>query len=84
MTSTAAGTPALTAAERSDAAKPLGLEQWRVNPLRQLRRLVQGLPHVASHLFEKRLGRRGIGVCQPDRDLQIDRERDQVLLYTLV
>ena len=43
------------AQRRSEAA---GLEQRRVDPLRELRRLVQRLLHVAPHLVEERLRRR--------------------------
>ena len=49
------------AQRRGEAAR---LEQRRVDPLRELRRLVQRLLHVAPHLFEERLRRRRIGVRQ--------------------
>ena len=40
-------------------AEAARLEQRRVDPLRELRRLVQGLLHVAPHLLEERLRRAG-------------------------
>jgi hypothetical protein len=52
--------------------------------MRELARLVQRLLHVAPHLFEKRLRSRRIGVQQSSGELQVGRERDQVLLHALM
>ena len=76
-----AGARRRRAQRRSEAAR---LEQRRVDPLRELRRLVQRLLHVAPHLVEERLRRGRIGVRQIARELQVDREGDQVLLRTVV
>ena len=76
--------PALTAADAQRRGEAARLEQRRVDPVRELRRLVQRLLHVAPHLVEERLRRGGIGVRQLARELQVDRERDQVLLRAVV
>ena len=54
-----AGAPGRRAQRCGEAAR---LEQRRVDPLRELRRLVQRLLHVARQLVEERFRRRGIGV----------------------
>ena len=65
-------------------AEPARLEQRRVDPLREPRRLVQGLRHPPAHLVEERCGGHGIGAHELARELKVDRERDQVLLRTVV
>lgn len=42
------------------------------------------MPDVAPDLVEERLRRGGIGVRQLPRELQVDRERDQLLLWPVV
>ena len=56
--------PMLTAAERSAAARPPASSSGG-DPLRKPCRLVQRALNVVPHLFEARLRRRRIGVCQP-------------------
>ena len=55
-----------------------------MDPLRELRRLLERLLHVASQLLEERLRRHGIVVHQPFRELEVDRERNEVLLDAVV
>ena len=55
-----------------------------MDSLRELSRLLERLLHVAPHLFEQRLGSCRVGLRQPDRELEVDRERDQVLLHAVV
>ena len=55
-----------------------------MNSLRELSRLLEGLLHVSPHLFEERPGPCRVGLGQPDRELEVDRERDQVLLHPVV
>jgi hypothetical protein len=50
----------------------------------KLSRLGERLLHVASHLREELLRRSRIGVQQSIRQLQVDRERDQILLGPIV
>ena len=50
----------------------------------ELSRLLESLLHVSPHLFEVRLGSCRVGLGQPDRELEVDRERDQVLLHSVV
>ena len=69
------------AERRGEAAR---LESRRVDPVRKERRLVKCLLHVAPHLLEERLRRRGIGVRQLPRELQVYCEGDEVLLNALV
>ena len=52
--------------------------------MRELPRLLQGQLHLTAHVLEQRLGREGIGTHQIARELELDRERDQVLLRTVV
>ena len=66
------------AQRRAEAAR---LEQRRVDPLRELRRLVERLLDVARHLVEELPSPpAGSDVDEPIRELQVDRERDEVLL----
>jgi hypothetical protein len=55
-----------------------------MNSLRKLSRLLEGLLHVFPHLFEECLGSCRVGLGQPDRELEVDRKRDQVLLHAVV
>ena len=64
--------------------KPVGLEQLWVDPLGQPCRFVQRLLDVPPHLFEQRLRGRRICVDQWVGELQLDRERDEVLLHVVV
>ena len=66
---------------RSEAAR---FEQRGVDPVRELPRLLERVPYVASDLVEELPGRSGILVRQLARKLDVDRERDQVLLNTVV
>ena len=59
------------------------LEQWRKDPLRKPCRLVQRALNVVPHLFEERLRRRRIGVCQLVRELRLTASAT-VLLHALV
>ena len=52
--------------------------------MRELPRLVQRLLQVAPHLVEECLRRGGIVVRQLARQLEVHRERDQVLLRAIV
>jgi hypothetical protein len=52
--------------------------------LRKQRRLVECVLNIATHLFEERLGCRGVGPRRLSGELQVDRKRDQVLLYAVV
>ena len=83
-TSTEAGTPASTAAERSSARQAARLEHRRIDALRKPHRLVEPPLDVATHLFEDSPGRRGIGVHRLSEELEIDRERDEQLMYAIV
>ncbi len=65
-------------------AEPSRLEQRRVDPLRELHRLVQCLRHSAAHLVEERRRGAGIGAHEAARELKVDRERHQALLRTVV
>ncbi len=55
-----------------------------MDSLGELSRLLERLLHVSPHLFEERLGSCRVGLGQPDRELEVDRERDQVLLHPVV
>ncbi len=55
-----------------------------MDSLGELGRLLERLLHVSPHLFEERLGSGRVGVDQTDRELEVDRERDQVLLHPVV
>jgi hypothetical protein len=50
----------------------------------ELPRLLQGQLHLTAHVLQKGLCRRWIGIHQIARELEVDRERDQVLLRTVV
>ncbi len=76
-----AGTHCGRAQQRGQAAR---LEHRRIDALRKQRRLVERLLDVATHLLEERLGRRGIGVRRLPSELQIDCERDEVLMHAIV
>ena len=52
--------------------------------MRKLRGLLEGQLHLTTHVLEQRLCRERIGSDQIPRQLEIDRERDQVLLRTVV
>ena len=60
------------------------LEQRHVDPLREARRLVEGVLHVAADLLEERLCGGGIGVERGLRELEPHGERHQVLLHAAV
>jgi hypothetical protein len=64
--------------------EPARLEQRRVDPVRELCRLVERPLHVLAHLVEQRPRRGWIGIRQPACQLEVDRERDEVLLRTVV
>jgi hypothetical protein len=64
--------------------EPAGLEQRRVDPLRELRRPVQGLLQLPADVVEERPGGDGIGAHEVARELDVDRERDEALLQTVV
>ena len=55
-----------------------------MDPLRELRYLAERFPHFSFHRLEQSLGRSRLGIDHAPRELQVDRERDQVLLHTLV
>ena len=84
-TSIRARTPALAAAARIAAREAACLEQWRVDPMREP---PPPRPGPAARRVRLRRGAsfaaRRIGVHQLARELEIDRERDQVLLQTVV
>ena len=65
----------------SEAAK---LKRRRVDPLGELSRLVKGLSHVTTHLFQECLRGGGIGVQQGLCELDVDSQRDQLLLRAFV
>ena len=52
--------------------------------MRELPRLFQGQLHLTADVLEQRLCREGIGIDQIACELEVDRERDQVLLRTVV
>ena len=52
--------------------------------MRELPRLLQGQLHLTAHVLEQRVCREGIGIDEIARKLEVDRERDQVLLRTVV
>ena len=52
--------------------------------MRELPRLLQGQLHLTTQVLEQRLSREWIGIYQIARELEVDRERDQVLLRTVV
>ena len=52
--------------------------------MRELPRLLQGQLHLTAHVLEQRICCEGIGIQQIARELEVDRERDQVLLRTIV
>ncbi len=74
----------LAAAERSATAEAARFEQRRVDPLRKLRRLVQRLLYVTAHLVQERSRGCRIGHDQFARELEVDRERHEVLLHAVV
>ena len=52
--------------------------------MRELPRLLQGQLHLTAHVLEQRICREGIGIHQIARELEVDRERNQMLLRTVV
>ena len=52
--------------------------------MRELPRLLQSQLHFTAHVLEQRVCREGIGIDQIASELEVDRERDQVLLRTVV
>jgi hypothetical protein len=69
-------------AQRSADVAPL--DERRVDPLREPRRLFERLPDVTCRLLHELLRPSGIGVDERARELQVDGERDEVLLDALV
>jgi hypothetical protein len=55
-----------------------------MDSLGELSRFLERLLHVFPHLFEERLGSCRVGLGQPDRELEVDRKRHQVLLHPVV
>ena len=78
------GTSALAAADSQRREQPTRLEQRWGEAVREPPRVLQGLPHVASHVREARLRRRGICVHRSGRELQAGGEPDQLLLHVVV
>ena len=76
-----AGIHCCRAQQRGQASRP---EHRRVDALREQHRLVEPSLDVATHLFEEPPGRREIGVHRLSEELQIDRERDEELVYAVV
>jgi hypothetical protein len=52
--------------------------------MRELPGLLQGQLDLTAHVREQRLDRVGIGIHKVARKLKVDRERHQVLLWTVV
>ena len=64
--------------------QPARLEQRREDPVGELLHLRQRPPRFALQLVEERLRRRRIGVHRSRGDLQVGRERHQILLHAIV
>ena len=79
-----ARTPTLAGRPAQRRGETTTLERRRVDALCELRGLVQRLLDGARHVVHERLRCRRILLGQLVDELQIDRERDQVLLNALV
>ncbi len=55
-----------------------------MDPLREPSRLLERLPDLVPQLLEEALRRSRVGALQGLRELELDCERDEALLYTLV
>jgi hypothetical protein len=64
--------------------EPTGLEQRRMDPVRKPRGLLERDVHDSTHLVDERTCVHRIGVEELLRKLEMDRQRDQMLLRTLV
>ena len=69
-------------AQRS--AEPARFEEGRMDSVRQGPQLIQGLRYLACELVDQSTSRGGTDVDEPPSLLQLDRERDQPLLGTVV
>ena len=61
-----------------------GVEKRWMDPVPELRELVQRELHVAAHVVEEHLHLSRVGVRQLARELQVDRQRDQALVEAVV
>lgn len=52
--------------------------------MRKLSRFLQRQLHFTAHVLEQRMCRKWVGIHQIARELEVDRERNQVLLRTVM